>query len=176
MQIEAHRVILAAASAAFVLPLLLSLLTLPTMGITRITPKLSDSRWTELDNKLANKIGPLHHLLGSGDLPSDVAIDQLGAILTEFLRSEPEFEDVQKEFFNSKQATSLEEARIMKRELRKKANKKNSTAEDKSNWLRAVKLHSFLLKISKEKEGKGGNQETGESLQEEFLQVCQGRL
>ena len=43
----------------------------------------------------------------------------------------------------------------MKREMKKKARRRDATPEDKSNWLRAVKLYAFLLKKNKEKEGAG---------------------
>ena len=133
-----HRLGLAADSSA----LTSLLLILATMGLARITPKLSDTRWTELDAKLADRIGPLHHLLGSGDLPSDVAADQLGAILTEFLSNEPEFEEVEEEYFEKKQSTSLEEARILKRELRKRQTRETLLLKTKPT---GSKLSSFIL-------------------------------
>ena len=92
----------------------------------------------------------------------------------------PEFEEVEKEYFEKKQSTSLEEARILKRELRKKANKRNSSAEDKANWLKAVELHSFLLKVSKEKEGKGAIRKQENLYRKNFFRfakdACNGTL
>ena len=42
----------------------------------------------------------------------------------------------------------------MKKSLKKKARRKEATAEEKSEWLRAVKLHAFLLRRQREKEGR----------------------
>ena len=139
MSFKSHKVILTGIS-------------LFVMSLSKCTPKLSESRWSELDVKINAKIGPLHNLLGTRTIPSDSAANQLGEILAEFLKNEPEFEEIEKEFFEQKESTSLEEARIMKRELRKKANKKDATPEDKANWLKSVKLYAFLLRVRKGKE------------------------
>ena len=156
------------------------LLVILTMCLGRSTPSLSETRWTELDVKINYSIGVLHHLLGAKQIPSDEAANQLGQILTNFLESEPEFSEIEKEFFKRKQSTTLEEARILKRELKKVANKKNSTQEQKGAWLKAVKLYAFLLKKSKEKEESNEIRKQENSYRKNFSkfakEACSGTL
>ena len=150
------------------------------MCLARKTPDLPASRWKELDNKAKDLTGPLHFRISNYETPSDVAADELGEILSLFLKSEPEFEEVEKQYFEKKQSTSLEEARVLKRELRKKANKKDATAEDKSNWMKAVKLYAFLLRKKKEKEGEGEVRRQEKAYRRNFFkfakEACNGTL
>ena len=127
------------------------ILTSVGMCLTRTTPKLSASRWSEIDCKINGLIGPLHWRISNDETPTNVAAEELGEILSKIFQSEAEFEEVEKQFFDRKQSKSLEEARLLKRDLKKKANKKGATAEDKANWLKAVKLHAFLLRKENEK-------------------------
>ena len=60
---------------------------------------------------------------------------------------------MEKQFFEKKQSSTLEEARILKKELKKKASKKDASPEDKANAQKAVKLYAFLLRRKHEKEG-----------------------
>ena len=133
--------------------ILASLLLVVSMCIARTTPQLTGPRWDELDCHINDLIGPLHYRLSCGETPSNVAADELAGIVSFFLKTVPEFKEVEKQFFERKQSTSLEEARILKKELKRKAKKKDATPEDKANWLKAVKLHAFLLKKRHEKEG-----------------------
>ena len=123
------------------------------MCLSRITPTLSPARWNELDCKLSKSISNLHHLLGHDQIKNDVAAESFGQILSDFLENETEFKEVEKEFFKKKTATSLEEAKVLKAELKKKARSKKATSEDKENFQKAVRLYSFLLKKQHEKEG-----------------------
>ena len=122
------------------------------MCLSRITPNLTKARWNELDCKINDLIGPLHWRISQKETPSNIAADELGGILTNFLKTEPEFVEVEKEYFERKETKTLEEVRILKRDLKKKAKNRNATAEDKANWLKAVKLHAFLLRKEKEKQ------------------------
>ena len=139
----------------------IALLLAGNMCLTRTTPKLSEARWCELDIRINQAIGNLHHDLGTNQISSEVAGNEFGKILAEFLNSEEEFEEVEKEFFQRKESTSLEEARILKRELRKRANKKGARLEDKANWLKAVKLYTFLLKVQEQGKSGGRRMPTG---------------
>ena len=158
----------------------LALLLAGNMCITRTTPNLSEARWSELDIKINQAIGSLHHDLGTNQTSSEVAGNEFGKILAEFLNSEEEFEEVEKEFFERKESTSVEEARVLKRELRKKANKKGASPEDKANWLKAVKLYAFLLKVQKEKEGAGEIRRQENAYRKNFYkfskEACNGTL
>ena len=71
----------------------------PIMCLTRNTPVLSPARWSELDKEINKSISNLHHLLGHNQLPNDEAADQFGMILSDFLKTQPEFQEVEKEFF-----------------------------------------------------------------------------
>ena len=151
-------------------------LLLPTMCLTRITPKLTATRWDELDCKINDLIGPLHWRISNNETESNIAAEELGGILTNLLESEPEFKEVEKEFFERKHSRSLEEARILKRDLKKKANKRDATAEDKSNWLKAVKLHAFLLRKENERQESSKIKQQENAYRKNFFQVFQGGL
>ena len=101
------------------------------MCLARTTPALPPARWKELDAKAKDLTGPLHFKISHHEIPTDEAADELGKILSLFLRSEPEFQEVEKAFYQ-KQTKSLEEARIMKREMKKKARRRDATPEDLS--------------------------------------------
>ena len=82
-----------------------------------------------------------------------------------------EFIEVEKQFFEKKQSSTLEEARILKKELKKKASKKDASPEDKADAQKAVKLYAFLLRRKHEKEGANLIRS-----QEELFQVCKRGL
>ena len=149
------------------------------MCLARTTPALPPARWKELDAKAKDLTGPLHFKISHHEIPTDEAADELGKILSLFLKSEPEFQEVEKAFYQ-KQTKSLEEARIMKREMKKKARRRDATPEDKSNWLRAVKLYAFLLKKNKEKEGAGEVRKQEKAYKKNFFkfskEACNGTL
>ena len=107
---------------------------------------LSSQRWNELDCHINDLIGPLHFRLSCGETPSNVAADELANTVSFFLKNVPEFIEVEKQFFEKKQSSSLEEARILKKELKKKASKKDASPEDKAKAQKAVKLYAFLLR------------------------------
>ena len=139
--------------ASAYLTLLIFLLSITTMCISRSTPQLDSDRWNEIDVQLNDLIGPLHYRISNEETPADEAADELAEIITFLLTNVPEFNDVEKDYFERKQSTSLEEARVLKRELRKKAKKRNASSEDKESWLQAVRLHAFLLRLKHRKEG-----------------------
>ena len=139
--------------ASAYLTLLIFLSSISTMCISRSTPQLDSDRWNEIDVQLNDLIGPLHYRISNEETPADEAADELAEIITFLLTNVPEFNDVEKDYFERKQSTSLEEARVLKRELRKKAKKRNASAEDKESWLQAVRLHAFLLRLKHRKEG-----------------------
>ena len=117
-----------------------SLLLALIMGLSRETPTLSEDRWNKLDGKINKNISNLHHLLGQDQVPSDEAAVLFGAILKDFLEKEPEFQELQKKFFKKKESTTVEEARLLKKDLKKKARARNATPEDKENYAKAVRL------------------------------------
>ena len=143
-----------------------------SMCIARTTPQLTSQKWGELDCHLNDLIGPLHHRLSCRETPSNVAADELAGIISFFLKSVPEFQEVEKQFFERKESTSLEEARILKKELKKKAKKKDATPEDKSNWLKAIKLHAFLLRKKHEKEGASEIRSQEKAYKRNFFKFC----
>ena len=71
-------------------------------------PQLTSQKWGELDCHLNDLIGPLHHRLSCREPPSNVAADELAGIISFFLESVPEFQEVEKQFFERKESTSLE--------------------------------------------------------------------
>ena len=80
-----------------------------SMCIARTTPQLTSQKWSELDCHLNDLIGPLHHRLSCRETPSNVAADELAGIISFCLKSVPEFQEVEKQFFEKKESTSLEE-------------------------------------------------------------------
>ena len=156
------------------------ILTSVGMCLTRTTPKLSASRWSEIDAKVNDLIGPLHWRISNDETPTNVAAEELGEILSKIFQSEAEFEEVEKQFFDRKQSKSLEEARLLKRDLKKKANKKGATAEDKANWLKAVKLHALLLRKENEKTTAGQIKKQEKAYKRNFFkfakEACDGTV
>ena len=141
----------------------------------------AQARWNELDCKVNGLVGLLHWRIANKEIATDTAADELGQILSSFLRSEPDFEAAEKkQFFQKTGPKSLEEARVLKRELRKTAKKRNATAEDKSNWLKAVKLYAFLLRKEKGKEGKNTIKQQEKAYRKDFFkfakEACNGTL
>ena len=70
------------------------------MCLTRTTPKLLASRWSEIDAKVNDLIGPLHWRISNDETPTNVAAEELGEILSKIFQSEAEFEEVEKQFFD----------------------------------------------------------------------------
>ena len=74
-------------------------------------------------------------------------------MLASFLLSKNEFKEKTKQFFNhTKTSNNVEDARVQKIELNKKAKKKEATIEDKIKAKEAIRMHSHILKVNKEKE------------------------
>ena len=161
-------------------PTRLLLATLPIMCLTRLTPDLTSDRWNELDCKLVGLLGPLHWRISQKEVATNAAADELGEILTNFLRSEPEFEATGKQFFEKKKAKSLEQARILKKELKKVARKRGATAEEKAEWLKAVKLYAYLLRKEKRREEGSRIREQEKAYRKDFFSfakdACNGTL
>ena len=132
----------------------LVLLVTSIMVVTKTTPKISSEKWDLLDCAFNDLAGPLHWMISNGEIPTDEAAEQLGRILSNLLEKEPDFQESETRPPVSDSGNSLEEARLLKKSLRKKARRKDASAEDKAEWLRAVKLHAFLLKKKKEREGR----------------------
>ena len=157
-----------------------SLLVALNMVLSRATPDLTEAKWKELDNKISKETSNLHHLLGHDQVPPDEAAVLLGEILKDFLEEEPEFQELQKTFFKQKESTTLEEARILKRDLKKKARGKNASREDKENHAKAVRIHAFLLKRTREKDEKGAIRKQEKAYRKNFFSfakdACNGTL
>ena len=151
-----------------------------TMGLSRLTPDLSELRWKELDSNINKEMGNLHNLLGNNQIPSDEAASLFGKILSDFLENEPEFKEIEKEFFKQKESTTQEEARLTKKDLKKKSKAKNATREDKDNHVRAVRMYSFLLKRKKVKEQEGQIRKQEKEYKKDFFKfakkACNGTL
>ena len=64
--------------------------------------------------------------------------------------------------------------------MRKKARRREASAEDKAEWLRAVKLHAFLLKRQREKEGRNRVRREEKFYRKNFFrfakEACEGTL
>ena len=131
----------------------LGLLVTVTMGLARATPKIPSARWDLIDCAFNDLVGPLHWEISNEEISTDVAAEQIGMILANLLEKEPEFQETEARPPVSDSGKSLEEARLLKKSLRKKARRKGATAEDKSEWLKAVKLHAFLVRKQREREG-----------------------
>ena len=106
-----------------------------SMVLARTTPKISSARWDLLDCKFNDLAGPLHWMISNEEILTDEAAEQLGVILTNLLEKEPEFQEPEAGLSVSDSGKSLEEARLLKKSLRKKARRKEATAEEKAEWL-----------------------------------------
>ena len=116
-------------------------------------PSLTQDIWNTHDKSLKTLLAPLHHELSSNVISPKIAGDQFAEITRNFLATNDEFLQDEKNAEYIKHAPkTLEQARKAKNALRKKAMKKDATPEDRKEFRSAIKAHSALKTLIKKKE------------------------
>ena len=115
-----------------------------------VVPNLPTSAWTSHNQQLTELLQPLHHALAVGDMLPHEAGDCFNLALFDFLKDKPEFVELPKDntTYCRRENKTLDEARICKNKLRKKAFNKWSTTEDRQNFYQALHTYDFLKKES----------------------------
>ena len=84
-------------------------------SLTRAVPEFSEDEWNKLDAEFNKIQGPLHHLMGMDEIPSDIAMDQYTELLHNFLVSNPLFQKEALTHYTHTPPTTLPEARKVKK-------------------------------------------------------------
>ncbi len=115
-------------------------------------PTFTTNEWASANSELKTCLGPLHHDLGTGTISPKVTGDQFNVLVCDFLEKHPEFqEDQEINTYYKNTPQNLEQAKKAKNHLRKKAQRKDATPEDRHLLREAVRAHSFLKKQQKRK-------------------------
>jgi hypothetical protein len=120
--------------------------------LSRTIPDLNLSEWGKLDLEFGNKVSHIHHGVANGDIDVKIGAFEYTKDLKTFLESKPEFIDNKTAYYKKNPPKTVEEARQQKNRLRRKANGKNATEEDKQEFHEALRYYNFLLKERRRKE------------------------
>ena len=107
--------------------------------------------WNALNSELNDRLKPIHHNLSTDLISPDVAGDQIGYTIRDFLLSKPQFcEDKKSSGFVNHTPSSLRKVTSIKNELRKSARRSEDPAERKK-FYQALRAHSYLNKQTKKR-------------------------
>ncbi len=124
-----------------------------TSAFTRFSiPVFTTDEWASSNNKLKATLGPLHHELSAGSITPKDAGEQFNVLVCDFLSQHPEFqEDHEIDNYYRNTPRNIDQARKAKNHLRKKAQRKDATPEDRLAFKEAIGAHNFLKKQNKKK-------------------------
>ena len=123
-----------------------------------VEPKIEKSEWKNLNEKLKEKLVPIHHHLCRSQTPEDIITlgDQANIVIRDFLLEHPELfetvESTKKTKFKKHNSKALEEAVKLKKELKRKAEHKDATEDDKKKFRLVLRAISDLRKAEKRRE------------------------
>ena len=125
----------------------------PKIFLSKNPPKLDKDEWDALNKEFCDINKSSWSALRNCELTPEQYVSDLNGMLASFLLSKKEFNEKTKQFFkHAKSSDNIEDARVLKIELNKEAKKKTATTEVKVKAKEAIRFHSHLLKINKEKE------------------------
>ena len=139
----------------FEIVFLVLMFTSPIHGrLCRDVPKIDKTVWNRYDYEFFTTIHESWKSFCKGEVSSAQFATDYNTRLASFLESKPEFQEEVKEFFkhNPPSNKTLENARKLKNNLRKKAKRKDATLEDKAKANQALRHYNYLLKIQKQKD------------------------
>ncbi len=125
-----------------------------TSAFTRfsIPTAFTTDEWASANNDLKICLGPLHYDLSPESITPQSAGDQFNILVCDFLSKYPEFlEDNEITTYYRNTPKNIEQARKAKNYLRKKAQRKDATPEDRLAFKQAVRAHNFLKNQNKRK-------------------------
>ena len=123
-------------------------------SINRNPPTLNKDAWEKYDKEYNDINQKSWDSFRKGFTTPGQFISDLNGTLASFLETKEEFLKVQKEFFkhDQKNHDPVEEARKLKIELNKKAKLPGGTDEDRLMAKEAIRMHSHVKKVSKERQ------------------------
>ena len=123
-----------------------------------VEPKIEKSEWKSLNERLKEKLVPINHHLCRSRNPEDIITlgDQANIVIRDFLLENPELfetvESAKKTKFKKHNSKTLEEAVKLKKELKKKAEYKDATEDDRRRFRLALRAISDIRKAEKRRE------------------------
>ena len=112
----------------------------------------SQEDWTSYNTELNSLLKPIHRALAADIIPPNVAGDQIGLTIQQFLLSKPEFnEDRKSSSFISHEPKTLEKVKTLKNQLWKSA-RKSQDPQERKRFYQAIRTHNFLKKQQRQKE------------------------
>ena len=116
-------------------------------------PHFTTDEWSTHNQALKDLLNPLHHDLSQNSISAKQAAQSFSDIVVEYCASNSEFVDSKSsEEYIKHEPKSLEQARKVKNQLRKKAYSKNSTENDRKAFRQAIKAVSQFKKKHEHKE------------------------
>ncbi len=124
-----------------------------TSAFTRFSiPVFATDEWASSNNELKATLGHLHHELSAGSITPKDAGEQFNVLVCDFLSKHPEFqEDNEIDNYYRNTPRNIDQARKAKNHLRKKAQRKDATPEDRIAFKEAIRAHNFLKRQKKKK-------------------------
>ena len=146
----------------------------PKSSLTRNPPTLEKNTWEKYDREYRDMSQNSWDCLRKGLITPEQFVTDLNGTLASFLESKEEFIKDHKEFFkhNPKGPDPLEEVRKLKIELNKKAKLANSTEQDRINAKESIRMHSHMLKISKERHEATQAREEDKAFRKDFWKTA----
>ena len=127
-----------------------------------LEPKIEKSEWSELNDKLKEKLTPINHHISRSKNPQDIVIlgDQANVVIQNFLLEHPEIfeaaESTKKSKFRKHTPKALEDAVKLKNILKKKAANYDSTEKYRKQFMKALRAVSDLREAERRKGTKSG--------------------
>ena len=121
--------------------------TLPHNSHTESISNKTDI-WNEYDVEFACLMSPLKEKLLLEKITAEEAASTFNNMLTKYLETKPNLVKEVKTFFkhNPKSMKNINDAKLLKTKLEKKARQTNATEEDRSMACQALRHYNFLLK------------------------------
>ena len=112
-----------------------------------IVPQITADHWKDIDKELSEHIRPLHHDLSQNLISAPDAGNQFNFLLQSFFKSKPDLflpDDSKGGCFIRREKKTLNEIRRQKNKLRKKAFRKNATADDREKFYECLHAYDYL--------------------------------
>ena len=116
--------------------------------INRNPPNLDKETWEQMNAEFLDSNKESWSQFRAKEIEPEKYIEALNKSLADFLKSKPEFQYEVKEYFAHKKPTTdpIEEMRLKKNSLNKKARSKVATEKDKIDAKESIRLYNYLLK------------------------------
>jgi hypothetical protein len=147
-----------------------------------VAPSYTKTEWQEIDSELKGLLSPIHFGLANNVITPQDAGSQFTETLTSFLQTKPEFvvEMGKTEGYQKHTPKTLQQAKNIKKDLRKKIQQKDATPEDRKMFGQSVRYHNFLLKEQCKRDTENSCKHQEKMFHENFWEfskkVCKGNF